>query len=468
MKRLKDVLEKTVDATAIHIGLDDLALCTEENVSRLVNLKRVAMHTNVDNYSWTAFPKALQRESIEELDVLGVRVSDFLALKLKKLKAVINTLEFPLVLKHFPDLEELVLNIEGDILIDVSILKMTKLQTLSLSFSKGANVTFAVDDLSDLKALTSLTLENVSSSEFSAVWCTLSNLQALTLSKFEEFSEFPPQVVKLTSLIRLSLDRVGCKESSFNSDAFFDDPKPVKMPTSIALLPSLQYFNCQHCDYGDIEPLTNISSLQEIVMPFSQISALPMLSKLKKLALLTLPNAFRLRDISGLGMLSQLKALDISSSRVTTLQDLKHLVQLESLNIKGASIDDTQFTVIAALSTLDAFSTLKTIESKNLSQQAWEMLDKDSYLSKLAKDEILTICKQGKDADGQRFEQACLSLVDLKAIFKDDIEASRYGDGNDKIAYFDEALQHHAATLSEEALIHLINISFASTNLSDS
>ena len=111
MKSLKDVTENVAEVESIHVGLDDLSFCTEENLSRFVNLKKVTMHANVNDYSWTVFPKPLLLDSIQDLNVLGVRVSDFAQLKLKKLKAVINALDFPIVLKRFPEIEELVLNI---------------------------------------------------------------------------------------------------------------------------------------------------------------------------------------------------------------------------------------------------------------------------------------------------------------------------------------------------------------------
>jgi len=468
MISLKDVTQDQHKVESLHVGLDDFDLCTPEKIAEFPSLKELSFHVNLGNSTWADFPKAFLSTEIEQLNILGVRVSQFSELKLKKLKAVIHALEFPLVIKHFPNIEELDLTIDGDIKIDSSFLKLSHLNKLSLRFISGNKIEFDVADLSSLQKLTTLQLAKVSNSEFSSVWCSLDNLESLCLNNFDNFKDFPKQIENLQNLHHLNLSYVGTSGKDWNSDDFFEDEEAIAMPLNFSLLKNLHTFSSSQCAYGDFEALKALSQLKEISINGSELKSIPDLIALTNLETLDLEHAYDITNINGLKDVTSLKNLNLDSVRISDISPLNELLNLQNLNLSGTRFDKNKFSVISALSHLSCFKTLKTLNLKSISQDEWQALDKDSFLNVMNKDEILSICKNVKQSDSNLFEKACLNILDLEDVFENQIDKRADDGGRDTIDFFDAALKQHISNFEESTLIHLIKISFVETNLMDS
>ncbi len=472
MISIKEAIEKDLDdgqqVEAIHIGMEELAYCTEENLQKLPLLKKISLHATGENNAWTIFPEPLLLNTIEELDIHGVRIPDFIELNLKKLTAVIPALDFPAIANNFPELEELTLNIDGSIVIDKAFSKLSKLKKLTLKFNKNSELLFDIDDLSTMSDMQSLKLRNVQDSVFSKQWCSLTSLKELVLLKFDNLTEFPQEAENLSSLELLKLTQVGAKEKDWNADDFFDDDEVISMPENISLLKGLKTFKSDSCAYESFEPLANLALLIEISIDSTQLKSIPDLSNLEKLETLNIPNSYGLRNIDGLQANRNLKILDISSSKVKTLEPISGLQCLESINIESTPLDENKYTVISALMALKFCKSLKKMQANNLSQQEWDVLDKGQYTKNLSKQEILSICKSVSENSTEIFEKACLNIFNLKDVFEGEIEEDADSGGRDEIPFFDEALKQHVQAFKDETLIHLIEISFADTSLMDS
>ncbi len=469
MISIKDAIENGQNVKALHIGLDDLAYCTSENIKKFTDLKNLAFHaTNTLEKSWADFPESLLLDSIEELDVSGVRVPDFTELNLKKLKAVINGLDFPEIVKHFSELEELTLIIDGPIVIDEAFTRLSKLKKLVLRFNSTGELSFKIDDLSKLVSIKYLELRSVPGSVFAKQWCSLGSLKELVLLDFGDLTEFPQEISRFKALTDLRITHVGTRKKGWDDDDFFDDNEPVEMPEEIALLSALKVFKSNFCAYENFEPLSRLKALVEISIESAQLKKVPDLKALKNLETLNIPDSYRLSDISGLKGVTSLKNLNIRHSKVKNLSPIYDLKQLETINIESTPVDDNKYTLISALTSLKSCKSLKEIDAESLSQEDWDALDKVQYQEKLSNEEILSICKDAGGAGSKKFERACLSILNFKEVFEGEIEEVADFGERDKISFFDKALNQYISGFGDETLIHLIEISFADTRLMDS
>jgi len=99
--------------------------------------------------------------------------------------------------------------------------------------------------------------------------------------------------------------------------------------------------------------LENCTNLRVLIASLQTIADLTPLSNLKKLTRLQLDQNYRLKDISPLANLTQLKYLDIFCTGVLSISELKNLINLEYINICMAPI--TNISVVSNFTKLKEF-----------------------------------------------------------------------------------------------------------------
>ncbi len=459
MKSLHTIDKNDINVTSVHIGADDLPYCTKETIQPLKQLHKISFNVvkEKDNHNSSLFPDALLVDNIDDLSITGVRVHDFHSLNLKKLKADIVAADFPYIVKYFKNLENITLNITGDITLDKTFLELKQLKHLSLSFHGNGKLFFALTDLSQLQQLTHLDLSGLSSSTLADPWCSLQHLTTLSLSNFQYFENFPLAIEKMTSLNTLTLCQVGQIEKNWN--------KAIVMPHSFSFLKNLQYFKSQFCPYRNCEPLTELRSLKEINIQHALFSEISDLSLLSNLDTLSLTHANKLVNIHGLRALAQLKTLSLDSTPIGHLESIKNLPLLESINIKNTPIDKNRFSTLSALRELKTFAFVKQVYATHISHREWQSIDKNALLTLPSNDQILATCHKGTRQETHQFENACLGILDINHVFNGKIEIHVDSERRDSISIFDKNLQYFVHDLNDSTLAHLVDISFSDTGL---
>ncbi len=269
----------------------------------------------------------------------------------------------------------------------------------------------------------------------------------------------------LDQLVNLEkLDLVGAG-SEFES---------IPMSSHYSAMKNLKSFIAFHAYYENLDPIAKLTNLETIHICFTNLEKLPDLSALKNLENLTISHADEFCNLTGVENLTNLTHLDIGDTKVSSLAPLKNLAKLERLDIEDSPIDEDKARLLLELSQLACFTTLKRLDSDLISQDEWEVMDKNAMLENseslriLDTSEIINRLENFDSETIESFEQICVNIQDLKTVFKGHIEERAENGGRDKIALLDTPLKENISKISEKTLTHLIEISFKSPNLSDS